>query len=242
VSIRRPLTAVLLGGALLGGGALAVIGGLTLRGPGLVAVGLAATLAACTAAGIAREAPGHTRGSALEAAVWAACLSGGGVLVVAGLTTVAGGGVAALAVACCLVAIVVHLVRGRSPRPATGAEAGKAALPFGDAHRVPAAPQPAASPAPAGSPRLPSPVTALTTRALGEEWLRTTAALAGPLTPSARERLVMRRQEALDEFERRDPEGFAKWLAAGPTGRSDPAEFVRGGPAHRGPVADTDAA
>jgi hypothetical protein len=58
----------------------------------------------------------------------------------------------------------------------------------------------------------------------------------------ARQWLVARREEALDELERRDPDGFARWLAAGPNRASDPADFVRGGPAHRGPVADTDAA
>jgi hypothetical protein len=40
----------------------------------------------------------------------------------------------------------------------------------------------------------------------------------------------------------RDPDGFTRWLFAGATQDSDPAAFVRGGPAHRGPVADTDAA
>jgi hypothetical protein len=62
------------------------------------------------------------------------------------------------------------------------------------------------------------------------------------LSPVARQTLVARREETLDELERRDPDGFARWLAAGPAAGSDPADFVRGGPAHRGPVADTDAA
>ena len=82
----------------------------------------------------------------------------------------------------------------------------------------------------------------MTTQALGDEWLHTTAALAGPLDPAARQSLVARREEALDELERRDPDGFAQWLMAGSTRGSDPADFVRGGPARRGPVADTDAA
>jgi hypothetical protein len=84
------------------------------------------------------------------------------------------------------------------------------------------------------------PVAALSTRALGQEWVRTTAALAGRLSPAARASLVGRREEALDELERRDSDGFARWLVAGPG--SDPADFVRDGPARRGPVADTDAA
>jgi hypothetical protein len=70
------------------------------------------------------------------------------------------------------------------------------------------------------------PVGALPTEVLGREWLRTTAALAGRLEPTARQTIVRRREETLDELERRDPGGFARWLAAGPG--SDPAQFVRG--------------
>ena len=66
--------------------------------------------------------------------------------------------------------------------------------------------------------------------------------VAGRLSRAARASLVGRRDETLDELERRDPAGFARWLAAGPNTGSDPADFVRGGPAQRGPVADTDAA
>ena len=70
------------------------------------------------------------------------------------------------------------------------------------------------------------PVSALPTEVLGREWLRTTAALSGRLDPAARQTIVRRREETLDELERRDPGGFARWLAAGPG--SDPAQFVRG--------------
>ena len=213
---RRPL---LLGVPLLAGAALAVTGALTLRGPGLIGAGLAAALAGCTAVGIARESPSPDSGSALESAVWAAGCTAGFVLVVAGVATVAGGAAAVLTVGAGIVALlVVGLIRARRARSAL--------LPASAARgRV-----------------LHLPVAALTTRALGEEWLGTTAALAGRLGPAARQALVARREEALDELERRDPEGFARWLAAGPTGRSDPADFVGDGPARRGPVADTDAA
>jgi hypothetical protein len=235
VSIRRPLSRALLGTALLGGGALAVVGALALRGPGLVAVGLAATLAGCMTAGIVRESRPHTRGAVVESAVWAAGLTAGVVLVVAGIATIAGGVVAAIAVAAGVIVLLAVLglrARGRRSAPDTGQGTG-----------------PARS---AGSPpllrsissgdRLLAPVTALTTQALGEEWRHTTAALAGPLDPAARQSLVARREEALDELERRDAEGFALWLRAGFLHGSDPADFVRGGPARRGPVADTDAA
>jgi hypothetical protein len=75
------------------------------------------------------------------------------------------------------------------------------------------------------------PVSALSTTALGAEWLRTSSALTQPIGPAVRQSLALRRQEALDELERRDPDGFARWLAAGPQPGSDPAGFVHDGPA-----------
>ena len=50
---RGSLNPLLLWSAGLCGGVLGVVGGLSLQGPGLVAVALAGTLAACAAAGIA---------------------------------------------------------------------------------------------------------------------------------------------------------------------------------------------
>ena len=236
MSVRRPLSLVLLGGASLGAGALAVVGAFAVHGPVLVGVGLAATLAGCTAAGITREAPAHSRGSAVEAAVWASAWTAGVILVVAGVSTVAGGVVATLVVVAAVLAVVaLRWARGNRATSATTSDRGRHAS--GDVLRLPVGPQ---SPSPAGDSRL-LPVETLTTRALGDEWIRTTAALAGRLTPDARTALVRRREEALDELERRDPDGFNRWLAAGPVRGSDPADFVRGGPA-RGPVADTDAA
>ena len=237
MSVRRPLSLVLLGGASLGAGALAVVGAFAVHGPGLVGVGLAATLAGCTAAGITREAPAHSRGSAVEAAVWASAWTAGVILVVAGVSTVAGGVVATLVVVAAVLAVVaLRWARGNRATSATTSDRGRHAS--CDVLRLPVGPQ---SPSPAGDSRL-LPVETLTTRALGDEWIRTTAALAGRLTPDTRTALVRRREEALDELERRDPDGFNRWLAAGPVRGSDPADFVRGGPARRGPVADSDAA
>ena len=74
------------------------------------------------------------------------------------------------------------------------------------------------------------PVSVLPTAVLGREWLETTATLACRLEPAARRAIIQRRQETLDELERRDPAGFARWLAAaGARGDSDPATFVRNG-------------
>ena len=233
--IPRPVSRVLLGGALVGGGALAVVGGLAVRGPGLIGIGLAATLAGCTAAGIAREKPATARVPALEAAVRAAGGTVAVLLVVAGLATVAGGIVAALAVTAAVVVVGVRILRRPGPLGGTGATTKDRGRPAAaEVLRLPVSPPPRAVCLP--------PVATMTTRALGDEWLRTTAALGSRLTSSARAALVVRRESVLDELESRDPAGFARWLAAGPAGGTDPADYVRGGPAHRGPVRDTDAA
>jgi hypothetical protein len=55
-----------------------------------------------------------------------------------------------------------------------------------------------------------------------------TAALPGRLNPSVRQEVVRRRADVLDELERRDPIGFARWLTAERGLRNDPADFVRG--------------
>jgi hypothetical protein len=245
VPIRGPLVRALLGIGLFCAGTLTVVGGLALRGPELVAVGVAGTLAACTAAGVARESPGPDSRRTFETAVQAAAWTVGALLLVAGIAVFAGGVVAVLAVGAGAVGVlVVRASKGR--RRSSGA--GPVGPPTGRGNRVPpATPPPAAGPAtgrtdfpPGGARRLP-PVWVLTTPALGKEWMRTTAALAGRLEPAARQSIVERRQEALDELERRDPAGFARWLAAGPTPGSDPAEHVRG-PVHGGPGPDTGAA
>jgi hypothetical protein len=77
--------------------------------------------------------------------------------------------------------------------------------------------------------RSPAPVTLLPISVLGSEWSRTTAALTHRLQPAARQAVVRRRQEILDELERRDPASFAHWLAAGAATDSDPASFLRDG-------------
>jgi hypothetical protein len=86
------------------------------------------------------------------------------------------------------------------------------------------------------------PVSLLSTEELGHEWLESTAALAGRLEPAVRTAIVRRRQDALDELERRDPEGFLRWLATGPVLDKDPAAFVRGRRTAGESAAGTDAA
>jgi hypothetical protein len=206
VSTRGPLASLLYWtGAVVGGG-LAVVGGLALRPPGLVAVGLAAVVAACLAAGVVRESrPGR---QAVVDAAWKAGVTTVAVLLVLSGTAVLGGAVLALLVAGVAAGTwtVVRLVRSsRSGSPSVAAVARPTVV-------------------------LP-PVSSLSTEALGREWVRTTTALAGPLDAGTREAIVVRRQQTLDELERRDPDGFARWLSGVPLPGSDPSGDLRHGDA-----------
>jgi hypothetical protein len=218
-------------------GVVAVVGGLALRGSEIVAVGIAGVLAGCMAAGIAREAPQGSRSrSTLEAAASVGAATVGVLLLVAGIAALAGGPVAALAVGGVLVvALVARLVRAR--RPATGATPDATVV-----RRHPSAVPPVRAESAAELAGLLPPVAVLTTAELGEEWMRTSAMLAGRLDAGPRAALVVRREEALDELERRDPAGFARWLTAGPTLSCDPAGYVRSRTLRGDPAADTDAA
>ena len=206
MSTRGPLPRLLSwAGAVVGGG-LAVVGGLALRPPGLVAVGLAALVAACLAAGVVRES-GPGRQAVVDAA-WKTGVATVAVLLVLSGTAVLGGSVLTLLVVGVAAGTwtVVRLVRG--PRS-------------GSSLVVPAA-RPAVV--------LP-PVSSLSTEDLGREWVRTTTALAGPLDAATREAIVVRRQQTLDELERRDPDGFARWLSGVPMPSSDPSGDLRHGDA-----------
>lgn len=211
---RGPLARCLLGLGIACGGFLAVAGGVVLWGPGLVAVGVAGGVSAALAAGVVRESPAAARRGVTEVACLSAAATIGALLVIAGVAAVAGGVVAAIVTGAAVVAglavVLVRHQRGRAVRPAAAG----------------AWPPPAA--AARGVAAVAPPVAALPTSALGREWLRSTTALAAKLQPAARAAIVRRRQETLDELERRDPEGFARWLAGGPAAGSDPALFVRG--------------
>jgi hypothetical protein len=74
-------------------------------------------------------------------------------------------------------------------------------------------------------------VSSLSTGDLGREWVRTTTALGGPLDARTREAIVLRRQQTLDELERRDPDGFARWLSGLPLAGSDPSGDLKHGDA-----------
>jgi hypothetical protein len=210
---------VLVAGLMIAG-LVAVVGGLALRGPGLVAVAVAGALAACLGWGTAREATGPSARSNTEAAVLAAAWTVGVLLVLTGTSVLAGGVAAAvLAGAAAVTGLVVWVVR--TPKDD--------AAPAGSPTSAPAATLPAIlrREFPSAAPVAP-PVGALSTEELGREWLESTAALAGRLDPAVRAALVLRRQDALDELERRDPAGFLRWLTTGPEPHRDPSDFVRG--------------
>jgi hypothetical protein len=237
VSKHGPLVRVLAWCALGCAGFLAVVGGLALWGPGLVAVGVGGLLAGCTAAGVVSESVGSrsrsTAESAVQAVAWTIC----GLLVLAGIAALAGGVVAAVGVGATLAFLLIRFGRRR---PAAGSPAARP--PTGQVLRFPTTPAAAAAAGlGGGKERMLPPVTGLTTQQLGQEWVRTTEALARRLDPLVRASVVLRRAEALDELERRDPDGFTRWFATGPLVTSDPARYVRDRPRLDGP-AETDAA
>jgi len=229
VPLRGPLRRTFVVIALLAGAVVLFAGGIQLGAPGLVAVSVAGVLVGGTCAGMAREMPERGGRSVLECGVLAAATTVAGLLLVSGVDVLGGGAAAALVVVLGMTAAVTYAVR-RQRRRGKGA----AILGFPGAMSTMASSRPAGR---SGPPALP-PVTSLSTAALGREWILSTAALGVRLEPATRQSIVHRRQAALDELERRDPVGFARWLASGPRPGSDPAEYVRD---HR-PAADTDAA
>ena len=223
--VRGPFVRFLTGIALVCVAALAIVGGVALRGPGLVAVLVSAAMAGCIAAGVAREEPAPRRRSVVEAALHTAAVTAAVLLVLSGTALIAGGGAAVLLVgAAGLAWAVARWLRGRrTDSTATSVRAFGRPLDPG---------LPTEAPATYGLP----------TSSLADEWVRTGLALRGPLEPTMRQGLVVRRGQLLDELERRDPEGFARWLAAGPLGSADPTGFVRGEPRRAAPGAETEAA
>jgi hypothetical protein len=180
-----------------------------LGGSGLVAVALTAVVTACLGAGIARDGNSpHPRQAAVDAAWRTAVGTVAVLLLVSGCAVLAGGAITALLIGCAIGGVLVRwaLAAARGGRPVGGATV----LPLTGTDD--------------------GWVRRLSVEALGREWLRTSAALAQVRTPVARQALAERRREALDELERRDPAGFARWLAEGATVDSDPARYVSGDP------------
>jgi hypothetical protein len=220
-------------GVLTGG--LAVAGGTSLPGTAAVTVVLAGVVAAGLAAGTARASGGvPSRARAVRAAERAAVGAVAVLLVLNGCVVLAGVFAPVVAVGwAAVVALVWWLRRGerrRAGRPRPGVSVAPLRPPGGPASRRRRHPSARGSgPAPPGA--FPTPgadLVRLSTEALGQEWLRSSATLEAPVDPATRARIVHRRQQALDELERRDPVGFARWLAAGATVDSNPAQYLRG--------------
>jgi hypothetical protein len=185
---------------------VALASSLVLHGAVLVVVLLAVAVAACM--GYFSQHDG--RAAAFEVAGKAAAATAAVIVLGTGLVVLTGGVGAAVVIGLAAVTGgIPWLLMTRRPRRAGAA--------------IPDAAPGAGSAAPAWQP----PVSLLPTSDLGSEWLRTTWKLAGPVGPRERQDIIRRRQETLDELERRDPHGFARWLAAGPAAGSDPAVFVR---------------
>lgn len=207
---------------------LAVVGGLGLDGSARFGLAVITTLVGAAWAGAAWE-EFRVREVALAAGARAAAWTAGGFLVVCGAALLAG--TALTLVAGGLLATALLL---RRPDPGHAALGG---APLADEPEGPVVLSPLHPAAPtfrigsAGSARtvLP-PVRALSSWSLGEEWLRTTALLDAAPEPSTREAVAARRGAVLDELERRDPAGFARWLAHGTDRGTNPAEFLHEDP------------
>ena len=218
MSTHGPVARILLGLGLLCGLILALASIVVLHGASLVAVAVAAGLVACVVYGFRDGSRAAARAAAWTAAAWTLAIS----MLVAGLVVLAGGPAAALVSGLTAAAGgAVWLRRVRRARPA-GRDGCDRAPGGGEASAAP-------SPLAGWLDRPPAPVSLLPISGLGGEWSRTTAALASRLEPAARQAVIRRREEVLDELERRDPAGFGRWLAAGAAEDSDPATFVRGG-------------
>jgi hypothetical protein len=216
VTSHGPVVRTLAGLGLVCATVLAVASSVVLHGAVVVVV----LLAAGVAAGAGFVAPNDGRAAAVEWAWKAAAATVAVIVLVTGVVVLAGGVVAALVSG--LAAVVVGALRLLKTRSAgrDGAQPRGATPVTGAGNEAPALAASWAS-------LLQPPVSLLGISDLGSEWLRTTSALASPVESATRQQIIERRQETLDELERRDPAGFARWLAAGAAGDSDPATFLR---------------
>ena len=86
---------------------------------------------------------------------------------------------------------------------------------------------------------LPDP-TRFSTAELVQAWRSSHVSLRRARTVGEKVQVAARRQRYIDEFERRDRQGFERWLASGAQAGSDPAAFVSGlGSGSRRPDAPT---
>ena len=214
--------------ALLLVGGLAVVGGVSLHGAGVLAVALAGVVAGCLGAGLARERPPVPGRRSVADAAWRAAIGTVATfLVLAGSAVVGGRAAPVLVVGCLGLLGLAWWARRRASgvRPAPPAPHPGTALPPARRGLHPSG----RGAAPSGEPlaALP-PAAGLPVEELSREWRRTAAVLESAADATTRARVVRRRGEVLDELERRDPAGFAHWLANGASSDDYPVRHLRG--------------
>jgi hypothetical protein len=219
VPVHTPARAsrALIRSGLAAAASLVFVGGIFLHGAALVMVLVTGVVVGCVVYGTRNG----DRRAALAVSAEMAAVAVAVILAVAGLVVLAGGAVATWV--CGAAVVVGATVWGVRRLRARWRGAG----PGTDPAPVRAATEPALGSL--GHRRGPIPVSLLSTSALAGEWARTTAALASRVAPGVRDTLIRRRQETLDELERRDPVGFSRWLAAARPADTDPAIYLRGG-------------
>jgi hypothetical protein len=182
----------------------------------------------------------HPRAPHPERLRWIAGATGGlatavVVLVLAGCVALFGGALTASTALLVLVGVVVWAVRARRDGRTTAPTAAPPAAPSpdGSAATTSAATTSAAmtsaamTSAATTSPEDDVPLGALSIEQICLGWQRSYVELHRHPTGSvAWADCGRRRRHYLDELERRDPEGFARWLSAGARAASDPGRFI----------------
>ncbi|MEU4250037.1 hypothetical protein AB0F15_21770 [Amycolatopsis sp. NPDC026612] len=187
--------------------ALATIGALTLPGDvlfGWLLLGAGAGILVAFGASRLRRGRATARSPDLVLGAATAAIFVTACLVLVGLLTTLGGGLTT--------AVLLLLVAG--------------GLAVGYHHRVapPTVPEPLDSAAPRPVP--PVTVADLATEDLCVAWRRSYFLLLAATDERARRLVVQRRQDFLDEIERRDRSGFLRWLDSGAKAGSDPSPYL----------------
>ena len=251
MSLRRLLTRAVVLLAVAVAGSLAVVGVVSPHGAGVVAVVLAGVVAGSLGAGIAREDPAAGRRTIADAAWRAAVGTVTALLVIAGSAELVGRAAPVLVVAClALVALACWARRTppavRPPAPAappsspatppTHPAARRGPHPSGRSVAASGPPRTPVRPSTAMPPAALPPAAGMAVEQLSREWRRTAGALEIGVDSTTRAQVVRRRGEVLDELERRDPAGFARWLAGGASAGDYPVGHLGDSATGPGPV------
>ncbi len=208
--------------AYLLGGVGAVIGLLTIHTPevaGVVGVGAVVGCLACLTA-----RPGRSRGAEARRVITAGAVTAATGLALTGLIRILGPGA--------IVTAVIMMVASPPALHRYAATARRCAQWRAPGNELPATTNDGDGPEQPCSPFLSAPVVsvrALSNQELCLAWRTSYTALqriqrSGEITQQAG--LVAARQAYLDELERRDPSGFARWLSAGARPASNPGRYV----------------